>query len=175
MQHAADGQASDELWNQTVAHKVFGLHLREGFSMTMRAGFDVCMKAHRLVTHTPFNNLLKSDERAAADEENVGRVNGEELLMRMLAPALRRNVCYSAFQNFQERLLHAFARHVARDRRVLVLAANLVNLVNVDDALLRALNVAVSGLQEFQDDVLNVFANVARLGQGSCVNDCEGN
>ena len=116
----------------------------------------------------------KPDERAAADEEDVGRVDGEELLMRVLPAALRRDVGDRAFENFQKRLLHALARHVARDRRVLVLAANLVNFVNVDDALLRALNVAVRGLQEFEDDVLHVFADVARLGQRRRVNDGEG-
>ena len=68
---------------------------------------------------------------------------------------------------FKQRLLHTFARHVAGDRRVLVLATNLVDFVDVDNALLRALDVAVRGLQEFENDVLNVFANVAGFGLAS--------
>ena len=95
--------------------------------------------------------------------------------MRVLPAALRRDVRHGAFQNFQQSLLHALARNVARDGRVLVLAADFVNLVNVDNALLRALNVAVGRLQEFEDDVLNVLADVARFRERRRVNDGEGN
>ena len=77
----------------------------------------------------------RPDERAAADEQDVRRVDRRELLVRMLAAALRRNVGDRAFQNLQQRLLHALARDIARDRRILVLAADLVDLVDVDDAL----------------------------------------
>ena len=59
---------------------------------------------------------------------------GGEFLVRMLASALRRNVGDRAFEDLQQRLLHAFAGDVARDRRVLVLAADLVDFVDVDDA-----------------------------------------
>src|ERR1051325_1221372 len=95
--------------------------------------------------------------------------------MRVLAPALRRDVRDGAFENLQERLLHALAGNVARDGRVLVLAADLVDLVDVYDALLRALHVAVRGLQELEDDVLNVLADVAGFGQRRRVDDGEGN
>ncbi len=81
--------------------------------------------------------------------------------MRVLPAALRRDVGDRAFENLQERLLDALARHVARDRGVLVLAADLIDLVDVDDALLRALHVAVGGLQQFEDDVLDILADVA--------------
>src|SRR6266404_3147493 len=95
--------------------------------------------------------------------------------MRMLAPALRRHISDRAFQDLQKRLLHAFARHVAGNRRVLILAANLVDLIDVDDALLRAFDVAIRSLQEFQDNVLDVFADITRFGQGSCIDDGKGN
>ena len=52
----------------------------------------------------------------------------------MLAPALRRYVDRRPFENFQQRLLHPFARYVARDRRVVALAGDLVDLVDEDDA-----------------------------------------
>jgi hypothetical protein len=76
-------------------------------------------------------------ERAAADEQDVGRVDLQEFLLRMLAPALRRNARGGAFHQLEQRLLHALARHVAGDRRVFGLAADLVDLVDVDDAALR--------------------------------------
>ena len=67
----------------------------------------------------------------------------------MFAPALRRDIGDRAFQNFQKRLLDAFAGNVARNRRIVVFAANLVDFVNKDNALLRALDIAVCRLQKF--------------------------
>ena len=133
------------------------------------------MEAERLVAQPSLDHFFQSDERAAADEKNVGRVDREEFLVRMFASALRRNVGDRAFENLQQRLLHAFTGNVARDRRVLILAANLVDFVDVDDALLRAFDVAVRRLQEFENDVLDVFTDVAGFGQRRGIDDREGN
>ena len=70
-----------------------------------------------------------------------------------------------ALHDLQQRLLHALARDVAGDRRIVGLAADLVDLVDVDDAALRPLDVVVGGLQQLQDDVLDVLADIAGLGQ----------
>ena len=134
---------------------------------------DLGLEAERLLADAPLDDLVQADERAAADEEDVGRVDLEELLVRMLASALRRHVGDRAFEDLEQRLLHALARHVARDRRVLVLAADLVDLVDVDDALLALLDVAAGGLQQLEDDVLDVLADVARFGQRRGVDDGE--
>jgi hypothetical protein len=80
---------------------------------------------------------------AAADEQDVGRVDLQEFLLRMLAPALRRNGSGRAFHQLQQSLLHALARHVARDRRIVRLAADLVDLVDIDDPALRPLDIIV--------------------------------
>src|ERR1044072_4719555 len=133
------------------------------------------MEAERLVAESPLDHFLESDKSSTTDEKNISRVDREELLVRVLATTLRRNIRDSPFEDLQERLLHAFARHVARDRRVLILTTNLANLVDIDDALLRALNVAVRSLQEFENDVLDVFANVARFSQRRCIYDRERN
>jgi hypothetical protein len=77
------------------------------------------------------------------------------------------------FDELQQRLLHAFARHVARDRGVVGLARDLVDLVDVDDAALRLLDVVVAVLQQLLDDVLDVLADVAGLGQRRGVGDHE--
>jgi hypothetical protein len=95
--------------------------------------------------------------------------------MRMLAAALGRNVGRRPFENLEQRLLHAFAGDVARDRRVLALAGDLVDLVDVDDALLGALDVVVGGLNELEQNVLDVFADVAGLGERGCVGHRERN
>src|ERR1043166_9829792 len=115
------------------------------------------MEPERLVAQATLYHFFETDERTAADEENVGSVDREEFLVRMFATTLWRNIGNSAFENLQQRLLHALTRNVARDRRVLILATNLVDFVDVDDALLRALDVAVRSLQEFQNDVLDVL------------------
>ena len=70
-----------------------------------------------------------------------------------------------AFHDLEQRLLHALARHVAGDRRVVRLAADLVDLVDIDDAALRPLDVVVGRLQQLQDDVLDILADVAGFGQ----------
>ena len=100
-------------------------------------------------------------------------VDLQELLLRVLAPALGRHVGDGALDDLEQRLLHALAGDVAGDRRVLALARDLVDLVDVDDAALRALDVVVGGLQQLDDDVLDVLADVAGLGQGGGVGDGE--
>ena len=91
----------------------------------------------------------------------------------MLAAALRRHRGDRALQNLQQRLLDALARHVARDRRVVRLARDLVDLVDVDDPGLGLLDVEVRGLDQLQENVLDVLADVAGLGQRRRVGDRE--
>jgi hypothetical protein len=94
------------------------------------------------------DDLVEPDERAAADEQDVGRVDLQELLLRVLAAALGRHVRDGALDDLEQRLLHALARHVAGDAGVVALAADLVDLVDVDDAALRPLDVVVGVLQQ---------------------------
>ena len=93
--------------------------------------------------------------------------------MRVLAPALRRHRRDRPLEDLQQRLLHALARHVARDRRVVRLARDLVDLVDVDDPGLGLLDVEVGGLDQLEQDVLDVLADVAGLGQRGRVGDRE--
>ncbi len=67
-----------------------------------------------------------------------------------------------------------FAGDVAGDGGVVALAGDLVDLVDVDDAPLGALDVVVGGLDEVEEDVLHVLADVAGLGEGGGVGDGEG-
>src|SRR3989475_139556 len=73
-----------------------------------------------------------------------------------------------------QRLLHAFAGDVASDARVLGLAGDLVDLVDVDDPALGLGDVEIGGLQQPHQDVLHVFADVARFGERGRVGDREG-
>ena len=87
----------------------------------------------------------------------------------MLSAALRGNIRNGALENLQKRLLHALAGNVTRDGDVLALSGDLVDLVDVDDAHLRLGDVVVRRLDELQKDVLDVVADVARLGERGCV------
>ncbi len=57
---------------------------------------------------------------------------------------------------------------------LLALAADLVELIDIDDALLRPGQVPPCGLEKLEDHVLDVLADVAGLGQGGRVGDGEG-
>ena len=83
----------------------------------------------------------------------------------MLATTLRWYRGNRALHNLQQCLLDALTRHIAGDRRVVSLTRDLVDLINVDDAALRALNVVIGCLQQFQDDVLNILTDIAGFGQ----------
>src|SRR4030095_15266898 len=65
------------------------------------------------------DDLLEPGEGAAADEQYVGRIDLEELLLRMLASTLRRHGSDRALDELEQRLLHSLARDVTRDGRVL--------------------------------------------------------
>ena len=79
-----------------------------------------------------------------------------------------------AFHQLQQRLLDALARHVAGDRGIVGFAGNLVDLVDVDDAALGLLDIIVGGLEQLQDDVLDILADIAGLGQRRRVGHGEG-
>ena len=111
------------------------------------------------------DQLVETGERPATDEQDVRGVDLDELLMRVLAAALGRHRGGGALEDLQECLLHAFARHVTRDGWVLALAGDLVDLVDVDDAGLGPLDVVVGRLDQLQEDVLDVLAHVAGLGE----------
>src|SRR5205085_1800071 len=88
------------------------------------------------------------------------------LLLRMLASTLRRHRRDRALEDLQQRLLYTFARHVARDAWILRLPRDLVDLVDVDDASLALGDVEVACLEEADENVLHVLADLALLVLG---------
>ena len=92
----------------------------------------------------------------------------------MLAPTLRRHRGNRAFHDLQQRLLHALAGHIARDGRIVGLAGNFIDLVDIDDAALRPLDIVICGLQQLEDDIFHVLAHVTRFGQRGRVGHGEG-
>ncbi len=144
VQDAHHRQAADELGNQAVLDEVLRLGAAQQLGVAMGAGGRGVglgvdrLEAQRLLAHAAAHHALQAHKRSAADEQDVGGIDGGELLVRVLASALRRHVGHGAFQDLEQGLLHALAADVAGDGGVLVLAADLVDLVDVDDALLGA-------------------------------------
>ena len=122
-------------------------------------------KAHRVPAQPPLNDAFQTDERPAANEQNVRRIYPDILLLRMLSATLRRHVAHRPFQDFQQRLLHALARDIARNGHVFRLARDLVDLVDIHNPALRPLHVVIRILQQAQNDVLHVLAHVTRFGK----------
>ena len=121
------------------------------------------------------DDLLETGEGAAADEQDVGGVDLQELLLGVLAPALGRHRGDGALHDLEQRLLDALARDVAGDRGIVRFAGNLVDLVDIDDAALGPVDIVVGGLQQLQDDVLDILADIAGLGEGGGIGHGEGN
>src|SRR5467141_825278 len=174
VQRGDHGQAADELRDEAVAQQVLGLdHRQQVPHAPFRMTLDLGAEAHTRSANSGLDVLIQSDKGPTANEQHVRRVDLDELLVRMLAPALRRHVGDGALEDLEERLLHALAGHVARDRGVFGLARDFVDLVDVDDSALRALDVVVRRLEQTQNDVLDVFSDVPRLGEGGGIGDGE--
>src|SRR5262249_19707033 len=114
VQRANDRQAADELRNQTVLDEILWLeHLERRPDVAVRDGLDVGFEAQRFLSRPSVDLFVEADERAAADEQDVGGVDLEEFLMGVFPSALRWNVRHGPFEDLQERLLHALARDIA--------------------------------------------------------------
>ena len=134
---------------------------------------DLGGEAEGLLADPLLDDVLEPGEGATHDEQDVGGVDLDELLVGVLAAALRRHRGGGALDDLQQRLLDALAGDVAGDRGVLRLAGHLVDLVDVDDAGLGLLDVVVGGLDQLEQDVLDVLADVAGLGERGGVGDRE--
>ena len=119
------------------------------------------MKAHRCSAKAALHNLLKAYESSAANEKNLLGIDLDVLLVWVFAAALRRHIADGSFKNFQERLLHTLTGDVACNADILCLASDFVDLVNINDAHFGALDVVVGILEEPQNNVFNILANVA--------------
>ena len=167
-----DGRTSHELGNHAKGVEVLREHLTQQVVLVDRGGAgDLGVKAHALVAHAVGDDLVQTNKGTAADEQDVGRVDLQQLLLGMLAAAGGRNACHRALKNLKQRLLNALARNIAGDGEVLGLAGDLVDLVHVDNADLRALNIAIGGIDKLEQDVLHILADVTGLGERGGVGD----
>ena len=174
LQRGDDRQTADQLGDDSEFQKIVRLdQLEELADVVVALALDRGVEADGGGIGALLDDLVEPVERAAADEEDVGRIDLDELLLRVLASALRRDVGDRTLDDLQKRLLHALAGYVAGDGRVFGLAGDLVDLVDVDDAALGQLDVKIRRLQQAEQDVLDVLADVAGLGQRRGVGDGE--
>src|SRR5262249_37962563 len=169
-----DRQAPHELGDHAVFDEILGARLRAQRVLVVVGGADGGAEAEAALPDATADDVLDPVERAGADEEDVGRVDLDELLLRPVARAVGRDGRGLALEDLEERLLHALARDVARRRRHAALARDLVDLVDADDAARGALDVAAGVAVERLDHRLHVLADVAGLGQRGRVGDGEG-
>ena len=163
-------QTAHKFRDQAEFQQIFGLEFFKDLAhATVVVLFDSSTKADARTLTALRDDLIKARERTTTDEQNVRGVDLQEFLLRMLTATLRRNRCNGAFHDLQQSLLHALARYVTGDGRVVRLAGDLIDLVDVNDAALCALNVVFRRLKQFQDDVFNVLTHITRFGQGGCV------
>ena len=93
------------------------------------------------------DDVFQANECSTADEQNVRGIDLDVLLLGVLPAALRGDVGRRTFEHFEQGLLYALARYVAGDRHVVARLADLVDLVDVQHAALRRLDVEISGVQ----------------------------
>ena len=106
------------------------------------------------------DDLLESFECTAADKEDIRRINLNKLLMRTLSSALRRNGSYSSLQDFQQCLLYTLAGNISCDRSVFRFSCDFIDLIDVDDSVLSALDIIVCCLNEAEQNVFYVLADI---------------
>ena len=159
-------QTTDKFRDQAEFQQILGLTLRQkcANAALFRSG-DMGTEADGFAFETVTDNLFQTSEGTATDEQDIGRVDLQEFLLRMLAATLRWDAGGGAFHQLEQRLLHAFARDVAGDRGIFGLAADLVDFVDIDDAALRLLDIIVGGLEQLKNDILDIFADIACFGQ----------
>ena len=121
------------------------------------------------------DHFIQTGKRTTTDEQDLGRINLQELLLRMFTATLRWNGCNRTFDQLQQRLLHALTRYVTGDGRVVRFTGDLVDLIDVNNPALRFLYIVIAFLQQFLDDVFYVLTHITGFGQGGGIGHCERN
>ncbi len=175
LERRVDRQAADELWDETEFEQILRSVALSNWPVRRSSGAATwAPKPMDLPSRR--SPMIFSRPAKAPPQMN-----------RMLVVSTCRNSCCGCLRppcggteavvpsmSLRQRLLHALARHVAGDGGVLGLAADLVDLVDIDDAALRLLDIIVAGLQQLQDDVLDILADIAGFRQRRRVGHGEG-
>src|SRR5439155_9593676 len=145
-------KAADKFRNETVLEKIFRLHLRQKIAHAPVAfTFDLGAKPDRFLIEALSHNHVQSHKSAAADEQDVAGIHSNKFLMRMFAAPLRWDVRDGALDELQQRLLDTFTGDIAGDRRTVAFAADLIDLIDVDDPAFGPLDIVIGRLEELQN------------------------
>lgn len=173
-QRRDDREAADELGDQAELEDVFGSHLSQQlcllFLCVLLLG-DFSGEADATSADAAADDVFKAGKRSTADEQDVGGVHLDVLLFGVLAAALWGHVGHSAFEHFQQGLLDALAGDIACDGYVLIGFADLVYFVDVNNAALGCFEIVIRGLEELQEQVFDVLANITGFGEGGGIAD----
>ena len=116
------------------------------------------------------DDLLDADECAADNEEDVFRVDLDGRCLGVLALAARRELDDTALEHLEECLLDALMAGVGGDGIVRTgFARDLIEFVEVDDAVLCLFDIFVRRIVEVADGDLYIRTDKARLGEAGGV------
>ena len=97
-----DRDTAHEFGDEPELHEVGGMHLFEELAEgALLFGLHLGPEAHAAAAHTLLDDLVQADERPAHDEQDVRGVHADELLLRVLAAAFRRDVGFRAFDDLR--------------------------------------------------------------------------
>ena len=150
-------QTSEELGEESVFDEVLGIDL------TRRRRF-VAKESDRFRVA----RLFHVGERAGADKEDVRDIDLDIVVLVPVRGDVERNENLFAFENLEQRLLHAFSADVARSGAGACAAAatcDLVDLVDKDDPVFGRVDVLIRRIEQTSDRHLDILAVVARLGE----------
>ncbi len=167
-------QAADKFGNHPEFDQVFRLDRMDIMPcLEALALFLLTVESDHPFAHAALDDVIQPHKGATANEQDVFRIDRNGFLLRMLAPALRRHVGNSTFENLEQPLLHALARYIARDGHVFGAAGDFVNFVNIDDAHFRTRNIAIRRADQPQQYVFDIVANIAGFGDGGRIRNAE--
>ena len=166
---------SHQFGDQTVLHQILRDDLPQ--QRTILTGFlrlYLIAKAQRAGADPLFDRLGDAVKGTAQNEQDIGGVDLNELLLGVLPSAVGRHVGDRSFQDLQQRLLHALAADIPGNGWIFAAAGDLIDLIHIDDPPLRPFHVVVRRLNEPQENVFHILAHISGLGQGRGIRNGKG-
>src|SRR5262249_38220048 len=171
LQGCNNRQSSHKFGNHAKLDEIIAGYFGEQLAQLVLALLRIAAKADGLPADAAGDNVFETDKRSTANEQDVGRVTLDGLLLGVLAAALGRHVAHRSFEHLEEGLLNSFAADVAGDADVLAGLGDFVDFVDVDDSPLRRLDVKIAGVKKLEEKILDVLADVTCLSQGGGIAD----
>ncbi len=115
MQGRDHREPPDKLGYHPELYQILRLGVHEDFPYVfLILALDVGAKTHGLGSEPLFDDIVEANESASADEEDLGCVDLDEILLGMLAAAFGRHVRHRPLENLEQCLLNSFTGDVPR-------------------------------------------------------------